>query len=164
MSNKPFNFLEAIRKEGITVEECLYIWMRSNDVSDEVGKITAKELIKSFPDRSTCEIPTSKKKIIGWLQNSLTQEEQEAIAITTDSRVAGKHFQKDSNIQPIRDIARNAFRKLNKRFEKLMELTYGSPDTFIDAPEIGNYYFVLLHQILFIYLFYRTDSRGERFN
>lgn len=138
------DFLDAISKENITVQECLNIWMLAEDTCDLVASITARELRLVFPDRASCEIPSSKVKIISWLQVSLTIKEKDALTIVVDPRVAGKHFKPDSPIKQLRAVAKNANQKLNDRFNKLMNLTYGNPDAYPEAPSyciifINNY-------------------------
>ena len=132
------DFLGAIGKENITVEECLHIWMLAEDTCEIVSAITARELRIVFPDRASCEVPSSKEKIVGWLRFSLNTKEKEAIAVVSDPRIARKHFASDSPIKKTREVARRANQKLNDRFIKLMNLTYGNPDAYPDAPSHSN--------------------------
>ncbi len=123
------DFLGAIEKENITVEECLHIWMLAEDTCELVSAFTARELRIFFSDRASCEVPSRKEKIVGWLKFSLSIKEKEAI---TDPRIAGKHFSSDSPIKKTREAAKRANQKLN--VAKLMNLTYVDPDAYPDAP------------------------------
>jgi len=151
------DFLEAISKDDITVEECLHIWMLAEDTCELVSTITAQQLRIIFPDRASCEVPSSKEKIVGWLKLSLSTKEKEAIKVVSDPRIAGKHFPSDSPIKKTREVAKRANQKLNDRFVKLMNLTYGNPDAYPDPPSHCN--LNLFHSFFFnIYLALSEDT------
>lgn len=143
MLQTTFNFLDAIAKENITIEECFFIWMNSEDTTDIVISVTSRELIKRFPDRPACKVVSTAKKIRGWMIVSLPANEQDALRVSEDERVARKQFDSNSPIHNIRIIARNVNRKLDARFEKLLDRTYGNPELFAEAPQRGMYALLL---------------------
>ncbi len=132
------HFRDEITKENISIQRVFVIWMMSEDTTDFCITITSNKLIACFPDRRSCEVVAEAKKIRGWMILGLSIKEQDALRIVEDERVQYQQFGVNSPVQQIRQLARNVNRKLDARFEKLMNLTYGTPDLFEEAPSRGK--------------------------
>jgi len=138
MLQSNINFRDEITKEGISVERIFVLWMTSEDTTDFCIIITSNKLIECYPDRRACEVVSETKKIRGWMILGLSSKEQEALRVVDDERVRNRQFGIDSPVHQIRKLARNVNKKLDARFEKLLNLTYGTPDSFPEAPSSGK--------------------------